>query len=985
MWQETQKLQRDGAVRQEIESKFAGAIELEYFGLETFFGGLEGVVGPPDPKVLEGMRREHVHGPGTEATDPFTTPNYGVETTSQVEWSYVAEDNATPEQLGLTAWPVEAATHLPDRSRCRVRQPLATFEATVRQYNERLQAARQPTMMTAEVIAARLYSGPMYVKYNAVLRGLRSQSDFLRNTMVVLCCPKAIADEYMGAVPRSQLFRPAAGPISFDEASESLNKYTTTLHGINSAIVKLGKLTQATKVYRGISGMKLPDQFWTPNEFGVRGGVEQAFMSSSTDLSVAMGYASGGRGAGIVIEVQQGMVDRGADISWLSQYPHEREILFGPLTGIEAHRTRIEGSIVVVESSFSVNLMSQTIEQVVAKLQRSHLDLLRLIVDAFRFAGTPRRPLARLEGLRSEGDMHEAEWFNVPANYEGATSKAIQLQKETYEELATEGAWRDEHGPGVAARMRAVAALCARAGATEAAARLLVLAVGREEEAGRQTRGMAAPAAASEQNEHVSVHGLAGRAELEGAKVEIVAWHDDDGSTVQVKLVDSGELIEVQPANLRLPRKLRAAQRLLGEGAPPPWPATLVELARGAEASFGALAAWALLRPRGAPRFVVGTEVLAWDEKIKRWREHGRITAVAPSSDVYNVTASGWQKLEQLPRHHVLRVSMGGAGALLREAAAVGNGAIVSALLLHGTSPFESADEGAATALQLAARGGHVDVCRQLLVNSEDPKAEGNIMDIRQRSALDWAVHGRHTTIRRLFRPSAADKAVAAAERSGLSPLACAAAAGDVAALRAALADGGMANDAAEGGVTALMLASRGNHVEAVWVLLEAGAGVGGRTSGGITALMMAAEEGAADATVALMQQGADVNAAMQDGRTALIAACQNGHEAVARALMQQGADVNAAKQNGWTALMAACQNGHEAVARALMQQGADVNAAKQNGWTVLMVACKSGHADVTRALIEARASKDASNRDGSTAISLARQNGHAMLCELLE
>ena len=50
-------------------------------------------------------------------------------------------------------------------------------------------------------------------------------------------------------------------------------------------------------------------------------------MSTTTEQSVAMGYASGQRSAGIVIEVQQGMVDRGADISWLSQYPHEREIL----------------------------------------------------------------------------------------------------------------------------------------------------------------------------------------------------------------------------------------------------------------------------------------------------------------------------------------------------------------------------------------------------------------------------------------------------------------------------------------------------------------------------------------------------------------------------------------------------------------------------------------------------------------------------------
>ena len=36
------------------------------------------------------------------------------------------------------------------------------------------------------------------------------------------------------------------------------NKYTTTLHAINSAIVKLSKLTKATKVYRGLSGRGLP-------------------------------------------------------------------------------------------------------------------------------------------------------------------------------------------------------------------------------------------------------------------------------------------------------------------------------------------------------------------------------------------------------------------------------------------------------------------------------------------------------------------------------------------------------------------------------------------------------------------------------------------------------------------------------------------------------------------------------------------------------
>ena len=82
--------------------------------------------------------------------------------------------------------------------------------------------------------------------------------------------------------------------------------------------------------------MKLPDEFWEANKYGVKGGVEAAFMSTTLEVDVAMGYAAGdGSKMGIVLEIRQGMVDRGANISWLSQYPHERETLFGPLTGIE--------------------------------------------------------------------------------------------------------------------------------------------------------------------------------------------------------------------------------------------------------------------------------------------------------------------------------------------------------------------------------------------------------------------------------------------------------------------------------------------------------------------------------------------------------------------------------------------------------------------------------------------------------------------------
>ena len=145
-----------------------------------------------------------------------------------------------------------------------------------------------------------------------VLRGLQSDSDFLKSNMVRLCCPEGIAKQYQD------------GTLSFETAKESLNIYTTTLHAVNSAVIKLGKLTKAETVYRGIGGKALPTEFWTPNDFGVRGGVEPAFMSTTLNREVAMTYASGSD-VGIVLAIRQGMVNRGADISWLSQYPHEKE------------------------------------------------------------------------------------------------------------------------------------------------------------------------------------------------------------------------------------------------------------------------------------------------------------------------------------------------------------------------------------------------------------------------------------------------------------------------------------------------------------------------------------------------------------------------------------------------------------------------------------------------------------------------------------
>ena len=78
------------------------------------------------------------------------------------------------------------------------------------------------------------------------------------------------------------------------------------------------------------SGGVLPDVFWTPNQHGIMGGVELGFMSTTTDRSVAMDFASHAGGGGkcaMVFTIKMGMIDRGASVSFMSQFPGENEIL----------------------------------------------------------------------------------------------------------------------------------------------------------------------------------------------------------------------------------------------------------------------------------------------------------------------------------------------------------------------------------------------------------------------------------------------------------------------------------------------------------------------------------------------------------------------------------------------------------------------------------------------------------------------------------
>lgn len=99
-----------------------------------------------------------------------------------------------------------------------------------------------------ELAALRLYTGPMFLLYNTKLRSMSSG----------------------GTVPErdSQL-----GGL------RTHGRYTTTIHAINSGIIKLSRIQPTCTIYRGMSGMKLPSSFLEPNAYNVRAGVEVSLAS----------------------------------------------------------------------------------------------------------------------------------------------------------------------------------------------------------------------------------------------------------------------------------------------------------------------------------------------------------------------------------------------------------------------------------------------------------------------------------------------------------------------------------------------------------------------------------------------------------------------------------------------------------------------------------------------------------------------------------
>ena len=120
----------------------------------------------------------------------------------------------------------------------------------------------------------------MFHRYNDVLRNIDTAKDEVRSTLTHVVKWKAAA------------------------AENDKTPFATTIHVLNSAIIKLSRAQTAERVFRGTTGGRLPGRFWTPNRDNIRGGIEMGFMSTTTNRSIAMDFARSEEKPSVVFEMQ---------------------------------------------------------------------------------------------------------------------------------------------------------------------------------------------------------------------------------------------------------------------------------------------------------------------------------------------------------------------------------------------------------------------------------------------------------------------------------------------------------------------------------------------------------------------------------------------------------------------------------------------------------------------------------------------------------
>jgi len=211
-----------------------------------------------------------------------------------------------------------------------------------------------------------------------------------------------------------------------------------------------------------------------------------------------------------------------------------------------------------------------------------------------------------------------------------------------------------------------------------------------------------------------------------------------------------------------------------------------------------------------------------------------------------------------------------------------------------------------------------------------------------------------------LIVPAGAQTPPSAAEIAAYQGLHLAAARGDVAATRQALAAGAKPNATDAQQRSPLHVAAHFGHGEVASILLEAGADPRALDAQKYDIVTIAAVRNDPAFVRLALQWGADAKAITSPYQgTALIAAAHLGHGPVVQELIRAGAPLDHVNNLGWTALIESIVLGdggvrHRQCVEALLQAGANPNLADTGGRTPLALAQARGYGEMARLIAAA-------------------------------
>ena len=247
--------------------------------------------------------------------------------------------------------------------------------------------------------------------------------------------------------------------VQRDAPTRDRHQFTTTIHVINSAIVKLSKLQRATTVFRVMSIPDTAEQHFKPDSHsGSCAGMEPGFTSTTasrhymTQLVTQNRFARQARQAAggsdeetiVVFRIRVIPTDLAADISFASQSPHDEEIVYASLSAFDVVGHYQDASLraTVVDLRPRRREDDKTVDQLLSKMKDAHIEWLDMMIEELRNAGAPEAALQSLNTLRSQRLEQEGNIFDTADGYSKCTADALQVQQRVLRHLSLEAAWR---------------------------------------------------------------------------------------------------------------------------------------------------------------------------------------------------------------------------------------------------------------------------------------------------------------------------------------------------------------------------------------------------------------------------------------------------------------------------------------------------------------------------------------------------------------